>query len=426
MARTVKDQTLDSRAARGRLAARGKPYWRLLEEGLHLGYRKPAGGKAGKWVLRHYVGAQRYEVQTIAAADDLTDADGVAILNFKQAQAAAREQMKQRAAVRGGKGGPYRVRDAIAEYLDFLDHNRKSGSDARYRAEAFVLPRLGDIEADTLTTEAVHKWHIDLAKAAPRLRTKPGKKQRHREVSGDEESKRRRRSTANRTLTVLKAALNRAWRAGKIGSDAAWRRVEPFEGVDAARLRYLSLEESKRLVNAADPAFRPLVRAALLTGCRYGELTALTVADFNRDAGTIAIRTSKSGLPRHVVLTEEGAAFFAQVCAGRAGSDLMFKHANGSAWAKSDQSRPMKAACKAAKISPLIGIHGLRHTWASHAVMNGVPLLIVAKNLGHSDTRMVERHYGHLAPSYVADAIRAGAPKFGFDVDDKVVEIRSR
>ena len=40
--------------------------------------------------------------------------------------------------------------------------------------------------------------------------------------------------------------------------------------------------------------------------------------------------------------------------------------------------------------------------------MNGVPPIVVAKNLGHSDTRMVEKHYGHLAPSYVADAIRAG------------------
>jgi hypothetical protein len=45
--------------------------------------------------------------------------------------------------------------------------------------------------------------------------------------------------------------------------------------------------------------------------------------------------------------------------------------------------------------------------------LNGVPLMVVAKNLGHADTRMVEKHYGHLAPGYVADAIRAGAPKFG-------------
>jgi hypothetical protein len=45
--------------------------------------------------------------------------------------------------------------------------------------------------------------------------------------------------------------------------------------------------------------------------------------------------------------------------------------------------------------------------------LNGVPLMVVAKNLGHTDTRMVEKHYGHLAPGYVADAIRAGAPMFG-------------
>ena len=73
----------------------------------------------------------------------------------------------------------------------------------------------------------------------------------------------------------------------------------------------------------------------------------------------------------------------------------------------------MREACTRAKITPPIGFHQLRHTWASLAVMNGVPLLVVARNLGHRDTRMVERHYGHLTESYVDDAIRAGAPRFG-------------
>lgn len=56
--------------------------------------------------------------------------------------------------------------------------------------------------------------------------------------------------------------------------------------------------------------------------------------------------------------------------------------------------------------------------------MNGVPLIVVAKNLGHSDTRMVEKHYGHLAPSYVDDAIRAGAPRFGSAEQSNVAELR--
>ena len=75
----------------------------------------------------------------------------------------------------------------------------------------------------------------------------------------------------------------------------------------------------------------------------------------------------------------------------------------------------MKDACKGARIEPEANFHCLRHTYASHAIMNGASLLVVAKNLGHSDTRMVERHYGHLAPSDIADAIRAAAPKFGVE-----------
>ena len=66
----------------------------------------------------------------------------------------------------------------------------------------------------------------------------------------------------------------------------------------------------------------------------------------------------------------------------------------------------------------------LRHTWASLAVMNGTPLLVVAKNLGHADTRMVERHYGHCAPSFIADAIRTGAPRYRVKADKRVVPLR--
>ena len=73
----------------------------------------------------------------------------------------------------------------------------------------------------------------------------------------------------------------------------------------------------------------------------------------------------------------------------------------------------MKDACERGKIDPAASFHVLRHTYASLMIMNGAPLMVVARNLGHADTRMVEKHYGHLAPSYIVDAIRAGAPRFG-------------
>ena len=412
MARTVRDVALETRAARARLRPQGKPYYRTIEEGLHLGYRKPVSG-AGKWVLRHYVGRQGYTVETIEAADDLSDADGVAILSYRQAQARARERMVHRAHAAAGKHGPLTVRDVVEGYLEWLEGNRKSAVDARHRAKAHIYPTLGDAEAALLTTDMLRKWHVGLAKALPRARTRPGKVQRHRAFDGSADAVRRRRSSANRVLTILKAALNHAFNDGKLPSDAAWRKVKPFRGVDAARIHYLTVTEARRLINACEPGLRPLVQAALQTGARYGELASLKVHDFNADAGTVAIRQSKAGKPRHVVLTDEGAALFAHWTAGRAGSEPLLLRPGGEPWRASHQGRPMREACERAKIVPALSFHGLRHTWASLAVMAGMPLLVVARNLGHADTRMVERHYGHLAPSYVVDAIRAAAPRFG-------------
>jgi integrase len=423
MPRTVRDANLDSRTGRSRLRARGRPYFRALEPGLHLGYRKPLSGP-GKWVARHYVGGHHYENETLAIADDYSDADGIAVLNFHEAQTLARSRMVGRAHAAAGKTKPLTVSDAIESYIDFLETNRKSGREARYAANAFILPALGKIEIGALTTDQIRAWQARVAKAPARIRTKPGQKQKFKDSAADPEHDRRRKSTANRILTVLKGALNRVWRDGKVTSDSAWRRVEPFEGVESARIRYLQMAEATRLINASDPDFQRLVRGALETGARYGELCALTVADFNADSGTVTIRQSKANKARHIILTLEGVEYFKAITAGRAGSEFLFLKDGGEMWMSDHQSQPMEDANERAKIDPPINFHGLRHTWASHAVMNGVPLIIVARNLGHSDTRMVEKHYGHLAPSYVADAIRARAPRFGSSETGNVKAIR--
>ena len=225
----------------------------------------------------------------------------------------------------------------------------------------------------------------------------------------DPEVRRQRKSSSNRVFTMLKAALNHAYQNGNAPSDHAWKRVNKFKDADAARIRYLTVAESQRLINAAEPEFRVLVQAALMTGARYSELCRLRVEDFNPDSETLHIRLSKSGKPRHVTLTEEGAEFVADLCAGRPSRSPLL----GREWKEGDQDRSMGAACVRASIDPPITFHGLRHTWASLSVMGGMPLIVVAKNLGHADTRMVEKHYGHLAPSYIADAIRQHAPRFG-------------
>src|SRR3954451_6129372 len=93
MTRTVRDSSLETRAARLRLSPRGKPFWRIIEPGLHVGYRRRRHG-GGTWTVRRFVGTGRYSEKSLGVADDLQNADGVTILTFSQAQDAAREWWK--------------------------------------------------------------------------------------------------------------------------------------------------------------------------------------------------------------------------------------------------------------------------------------------------------------------------------------------
>ena len=119
--------------------------------------------------MRHYVGSKSYTVETLAPADDLSDADGIAILSYRQAQASARERPVKRAHVDSGKRGPLTVKDVVEHYLGWLGENRRSAVDARCRAQAHIFPTLGPIEVETLTAERLRRWLGDLAKSPARL-----------------------------------------------------------------------------------------------------------------------------------------------------------------------------------------------------------------------------------------------------------------
>jgi integrase len=425
MGRTVRDANLDTRTARLRLLIRSEPYWRGLEKGFALGYRRRT--KGGTWLARRRQGDGGYAEHRIGITDDLQDADGVAILDYAQAQKAARAWW--RADLRHEEGhetraGPFTVADAVADYMTaFGRRGGKSVYATQRAAETHILPAFGTQLVTKLTAKKIENWHHGLAEKPALARSAPGRKPNHRKADKTADGVRKRRSTANRILTVLKAALNHAWKAGHVTGDDAWRRVKPFKAVETARIRYLSDAECVRLVNACEPAFRNLVRGAMLTGCRYSELASMRVSDFNADAGVVTVRESKAGKPRHVVLTDEGRRLFGQFTGGKIGSDPIFTRADGGVWGKSHQLRPMLNACKRAKIEPAVSFHVLRHTHGSTLAMRGVPMAVIAEQLGHAGTRMTEKHYAHLAPSYVADTIRAHFPTLGIGGDDKVVPL---
>jgi integrase len=426
MARTVRNPKIDTRSAREKLPKRREPYWTVLSAGCALGYRK--GAKGGSWIAKFRAGDGKRHLEALGAADDARDPDGLSVFSFSQAQTRARAWFDRKAREDAGDlaplDRPYTVADALADYrVDYLRRGGKAVDRLDASAAAWIDRELRSVPLHKLSKRRIVEWHQKIADTPPRLRTRPGLPQRHREADSDPEAVRRRRSTANRVLTILKAALNHTHREGKCANDDAWRLVRAFREADAARLRYLSDDEARRLTNACQADFSALVTGALLTGCRYGELASMTADDFNPDSGTLRVRTAKSGKPRHIVLTQEGRDFVAQLAAGRPGSACLFPRSNGKPWRKSEQQRPLDTAVKAARIDPPVNFHALRHTYASRLAMRGVPLAVIAKQLGHADTRMVEKHYGHLAPSYVADTVRAAFGILGIVGPSNVVPI---
>jgi integrase len=359
--------------------------------------------------MRRWAGGG-YVAETIGVADDAEPADGERILTFDEARRKALEWVKEaRKTARGHtqprrtKTAPYLVSNAIEDYLAFLDRERKSGPKSRALANGSILPQLGHIALRDLTEAMLKDWQHALA-ASPR-RVRGGAEQ---PPPATEEERRRRRASANRVWAVLSGALNYAFEGEikHIDTDAAWRRVKPLAEADSPKLDWLSAEKMRALADAAEPSFRALIVAAMHSGARYSELARLVVEDFDPRADTLLIRSSKSGKHRKVVLTEEASAFFQGLCAARAPYEIMLRRADGRLWTPGAQDRPMRASCAAAGIQR-VSFHALRHSYASNAAMDGVPSIMIAAALGHSDTRITERNYAHLDPKGVREMLRS-------------------
>ena len=219
MPRTIRDAKLETRAARHRLVPAGrKPYWKTLIPGeLHLGYRRKTKDEPGMWLVRRYIGHERYRVAPLGLADDFQDPDGESILHFAEAQRRAVEHARLTSA--NPSHGTVTVADAITAYIAWLKAHRATGNDAERRANKLIIPALGKFKLTELTTARIIHWRDRLAETPALVRTGRGEEQKFKPSA----NKRARKSTVNRTLTVLKAALNRSFSAVMLRMIRAWR-----------------------------------------------------------------------------------------------------------------------------------------------------------------------------------------------------------
>jgi len=406
MARSIRNPALETRTARARLPPRRAPYWMVLVEGRTLGYRR--GPEGSSWLAKYRGADGKRHQKRLGSTDDGLDGGATDILTFAEAQKAARTWFDGLDRSHGRRLDRYTVGQALDDYLDGF--TGKSLDKTRHTIERHIRPALGKIEVAALTTERLNGFVRELIDKPAVYRANRKGERKPRPEGPD--AARKRRANANRIMTPLKAALNRAFDNGKVGDDAAWRKVKPFANVSAPRIRYFTPVECKALVAAAEEQFRPLVQAALLTGARWSELYRMTVRDVDLTAGTVLFPETKGGRPRHVHLTDEGVAFFRAQCRGKGLAALVFVNAAGNGFGPSHQIRLMRETCEAAGVEHA-GFHILRHTYGSRLAMAGVPMAVIAEALGHADERITRKHYAHLAPSYVRDAVRGGLGSMG-------------
>lgn len=424
MGRTVKDVRLQDRAARLRLPVSPDIYWRAINEGCHIGYYR--GERGGKWVVRYRKpgGGKGYTKVRIGEADDIRDADGETVLDWKQAQAKAHDWFDDQA--RGGvkPSGPFTVADALDQYIEsFKVRNGSIPADLKSRVDEIIRPALGQHEVANLTQKIIGDWHEARANSPAKLRTRRGAEKQNERPADDKDGLRKRRSTANRDLTVLKAALNRAAETRDWMPVAAWAKVKPFKGVDVAKRRYLNDEEARRLVNASDPEFRPMVRAALLTGGRYGELRHAQVKDYDRESKTVYLVETKNADPRPAYLDGDGVIMIETAVAGKKPTEFIFVRPDGTQWQRSQQLRRMADAFDRAKIDKTT-FHDLRRTYGARLARAGVPMAVIAEAMGHKDERITRKHYAHLAPSYVSETVRAAMSGHGLGEQTNVQHLK--
>ncbi len=238
-----------------------------------------------------------------------------------------------------------------------------------------ILPAFGTKPLDRITPAGVRRWFDEFSRTAP--------------------------GHANQTLGLLRQIMNFAIACGHVEAN-------PTRGIRRNRrprlTRFLSSEEIHRLHRALDRQTgnsnrqqADIVRLLLLTGCRRGEIVHLRWSEVRE--GALALEDAKTG-PRTVILNAQARRILQSQPRGE--SPYVFPSPRDPARPRGPHLELWYRVRREAGIED-VRLHDLRHTHASHAVMNGVPVPVVSRMLGHADVGMTLR-YAHLGDRDIEEA----------------------
>ena len=399
------------------LAIRSTPHWHTLSTGRHIGIHRP-DGKICNWTARILSKDKQYRQKCLGSAIEF----GNGSITYREALARAIEwfdtdEVKALATtsrpvgrVRDVNicpiGDIYTVGHAMKDYCDWTRLARSAGGHYNNLVliNYHIVPSFAHIPL-----EQFNALHLrELAKQVLETPPKYGFREKQprqpiEELSQDE--LRRRKRTFNSLVTIIKMAFKHAWDNAEINSERPWRCLKRIAVNHTPRTIFLDRSECQRLLTECTPALRNLVLAALYSGCRVGELGNLVVGDVGQQGFGLRIAAFKRSPARFVFLPDEGMAFFLGLCRGKGSQDFVLTSDMGKPWRKQHTQLFRRAVARAGLPRDLV-FHGLRHTYASDLVRRGVPLDIVAKQLGHASSITVSNTYGHFAEQFREEQVR--------------------
>lgn len=301
----------------------------------------------------------------------------------REAEAAERRHVVTQEQIAAGELPPEvddnrTLRNAVEEWLKSLKA-RGSRSQENYdeRMTMYILPKLGDTPIVRLAKSHVMRWRDELAERfAPH--------------------------TVNGNLTCLSSAMTDF-------VDRGWIPMNPCHGVrqveqpDRPYVWIQTREEMTKLMLQCPKGIREIVMLALGTGMRLDELLHLQWSDVDIERRLITVHrgrkgTVKSGRARRVPILDAVLPWLRTAALQRDGASLVFPGAKGKARTKPGVRFPFKQAVTRAGLPKELRFHDLRHTFASHWVLDGGDIFRLSKILGHSSVVVTQKTYAHLAP----------------------------
>jgi integrase len=304
------------------------------------------------------------------------------------------------------------IDDLIERFLEYNRTNHRESTTRRYKAVTDHLRRyLSEKRSDIVALSQLTPEVIEGYKA---FRRDEWVNPNGKPVDGESGVRRytrhgARARTVNLELDGIKTMLNLARRWDYLKENPVTL-VKPLKTDDTKPVRFLTLDECDKLLEAGTAEFYPILFTFLNTGMRKAELENLRWEDVDLQRQKILVRAKEDWKPktgeREIPMSEDVYELLTELKHSRRKvkkTDYVFP-VKGTGRSHNWLRMELIKTAARAEVEDLTRIHTLRHTFASHLVMNGVDLPTVGKLMGHSDveTTMI---YAHLAPEHLTKAI---------------------